>query len=221
MKIFLKSRVLGSEQEKFEYFFFFSISEENFIHEESDIEVRGFPGQVQMSYVCYHARTRKYGKEGEEDVYVHVFKEIEKLQFIYKFGLTKVVQSIKIFFNNRVLGSEQEKFEYLFFFSISEENFLHEESDIEVRGFPGQTQMSYVCYHVRTRKYGKEEEEDVYVHVFKEIEKKINDTHFIIKYTHQTSGGQSGGPVILHTDNDVQLIGIHVSGDQVSEINFI
>jgi hypothetical protein len=147
--------------------------------------------------------------------------KFEKLQFIYKFGLTKVVQSIKIFFNNRVLGSEQEKFEYLFFFSISEENFLHEESDIEVRGFPGQTQMSYVCYHARTRKYGKEEEEDVYVHVFKEIEKKINDTHFIIKYTHQTSGGQSGGPVILHTDNDVQLIGIHVSGDQVSEINFI
>mgnify|MGYP006179299049 CR=1 FL=1 len=128
---------------------------------------------------------------------------------------------MKIFFNSRVLGSEQEKFEYFFFFSISEENFIREESDIEVRGFPGQVQMSYVCYHARTRKYGKEDEEDVYVHVFKEIEKKINDTHFLIKYTHQTSGGQSGGPVILHTDNDVQLIGIHVSGDQVSEVNFI
>ena len=128
---------------------------------------------------------------------------------------------MKIFFNSRILGSKQEKFDYCFFFSISEENFIHEESDIEVRGFPGQVQMSYVCYHARTRKYGKEDEEDVYVHVFKEIEKKINDTHFLIKYTHQTSGGQSGGPVILHTDNDVQLIGIHVSGDQVSEVDFI
>ena len=83
--------------------------------------------------------------------------------------------------------------------------------------------MSYVCYHSRTsnvtEEYGLDENgEDTYMNGFKEIAHKRGKTHFLIIYTNQSSGGQSGGPVILRENNkDIPfLIGIHVSGDQVS-----
>ena len=121
-----------------------------------------------------------------------------------------------------------------FFFLLQnyfcEEDFLNEESDIEVRGFPGQNDKSYVCYHSRRTiyKYSHNDDsndiegmDDIFINVFKSIEKKKDDTHFIIKYTNQTSGGQSGGPLILYGgDDEIQLIGILVSGNAVIEICF-
>ena len=82
-----------------------------------------------------------------------------------------------------------------------------------------------MCYHSRRKIYefsdneddeDSEEDKEHLINVFKKIETKKDDTHFIIKYTNQTSGGQSGGPVILHgCDGEIQIIGVHVSGDKV------
>ena len=82
-----------------------------------------------------------------------------------------------------------------------------------------------MCYHSRRKIYefsdneddeDSEEDKEHLINVFKKIETKKDDTHFIIKYTNQTSGGQSGGPVILYgCDGEIQIIGVHVSGDKV------
>ena len=82
-----------------------------------------------------------------------------------------------------------------------------------------------MCYHSRRRIYessdneddeSSEEDEEFLINVFQKIEAKKDNTHFIIKYTNQTSGGQSGGPVILYgCDGEIQIIGVHVSGDKV------
>ena len=88
-----------------------------------------------------------------------------------------------------------------------------------------------MCYHSRRKicefsdkeeDESSEEDEEVLMNVFKKIETKKDDTHFIIKYTNQTSQGQSGGPVILHgCDGEIQIIGVHVSGDKVILLFFL
>ena len=80
--------------------------------------------------------------------------------------------------------------------------------------------MSYVCWDSRRCVYISKEDisddevdsqgkkEDIYINIFKNVEKKENG-HFLLKYTNQTSQGQSGGPVILYKNDEMNgIIGI-------------
>ena len=82
-------------------------------------------------------------------------------------------------------------------------------SDLEVRGFPGQSAKCYELYNSR-KMYNEEQEEEI--NLFDSTVIKEND-HFIILYTNQTTAGQSGGPLLLLLkDENPLLLGIHVSG---------
>ena len=86
---------------------------------------------------------------------------------------------------------------------------IDKSSDLEIRGFPGQSEKCYELYNSRKMYNEKEEEE---INLFDSTIIKEND-HFIILYTNQTTGGQSGGPLLLHVkDEKPLLLGIHVSG---------
>ena len=89
------------------------------------------------------------------------------------------------------------------------QNSTDKYSDLEIRGFPGEFEKSYVLYSSR-KIYNKEQEEEINLFDSKRIKE---GNHLIIKYTHQTSAGQSGGPLLLHLENENPLLlGIHVSG---------
>ena len=94
---------------------------------------------------------------------------------------------------------------------------LNKSSDLEIQGFPGEFDKSYELFSSR-KVYQKEEEENINI-----FDSRIttDDDHFIFVYTHQTSAGQSGGPLLLHLENKkTLLIGIHVSGYEVYQFQF-
>ena len=87
-------------------------------------------------------------------------------------------------------------------------------SDLEIRGFPGESDKCYELYSSRKMYHTEEEEE---INIFQNTIINKND-HFNIVYTNQTSAGQSGGPLLLHLKNQKPLLlGIHVDGyDEVA-----
>ena len=103
-------------------------------------------------------------------------------------------------------------YEYILFKKI----VLDSTSDLEIRGFPGEYNKTYECYTSRKTSFYDGKNHDESINIYQEILTKPNE-HGIIQYTHQTTAGQSGGPLLLHlsTKQSLKLIGIHVSGDHV------
>ena len=101
-----------------------------------------------------------------------------------------------------------------FIFSVFEKDTLCEKSDIEIRGFLADPKKSYICYSSRTRR-----KEETFIYVYKGIKWQDAD-HFTIHFTHQTSSGQSGGPVIWRHDGKIEIIGMNVIGRTVLHLFF-
>ena len=88
-------------------------------------------------------------------------------------------------------------------------------SNLEIMGYPGESNKCYQLF--RSQKIYSSEQEEM-INVFDSINKhKLG--HCVLAYTHQSSAGQSGGPLLLHLEemDTPFLIGIHVSGyDEVA-----
>ena len=78
---------------------------------------------------------------------------------------------------------------------------LNESCDLEIQGFPGESKKSYELYASRKMSYKHDQNSNdeplEIINIFDNMITKYED-HFIIGYTHQTTCGQSGGPLILH-----------------------